>query len=89
MTCLTSSRFLELSTCLDSNTTMTPVTVMEYFDLEVGDELVVCPLEIREDPGYIRDYILLANFLVMVLLPGVLLVFTNARIYRQGTYSVI
>ena len=55
---------------------------MQYVDLEFGEELVICPLEIREDPRYIRDYILLANFLVMVLLPGVLLVFTNARIYR-------
>ena len=63
------------------------MTVTQYLDLEVGDELVICPLEIRKDPSYIRDYILLANLGVMVFLPGILLVFTNAKIYRYHILS--
>jgi hypothetical protein len=42
----------------------------------------LCPTELREDPVYVRDYILLANFLVMLLLPFLLLSLLNFLLYR-------
>ena len=43
----------------------------------------ICPSEMRTDASYIRDYILLANFLVMALVPFLVLSLTNSCIYRS------
>ena len=43
---------------------------------------VVCSTAVRADPRYVKYYILLANFLVMTLLPFLLLIITNSLIYR-------
>jgi hypothetical protein len=45
----------------------------------------LCPTELREDPVYVRDYILLANFLVMALIPFLLLSLLNFLLYRTIT----
>jgi hypothetical protein len=45
----------------------------------------LCPTELREDPEYVRDYILLANFLVMALIPFTLLSLLNFLLYRTIT----
>ena len=55
------------------------------------DELkfAICSTDLRDDPGYIRDYILLANFIVMAFLPFVILTVINTMLYRAITRFII
>ncbi len=45
----------------------------------------LCPTELRRNATYVRDYILLANFLVMALIPFLLLSLLNFLLYRTIT----
>jgi len=44
--------------------------------------LAICPTEMRKDMSYCRDYVLIANFLVMVLTPFIILATLNYKLYR-------
>ena len=54
----------------------------EDFVPESLDELGICPTELRKNVFYIRYYILLGNFVVMVLIPFVLLISLNSFLYK-------
>ena len=49
------------------------------------EQYSICPTPMRMDPRYIRDYILLANFIMMAFLPFLILTVTNTLIYRTIT----
>ena len=42
----------------------------------------VCPTEMRQRMDYCRDYVLIANFFVMMLLPFALISIMNTRMYK-------
>ena len=65
-------RFLELETCFTNTTEagLTPGTPS------------VCPTQLRLSLSYTRDYILLANFFAMTLLPFLLLSVFNFLLFR-------
>ena len=42
----------------------------------------VCPTEMRQRMNYCRDYVLIANFFVMMLLPFTLISIMNTRMYK-------
>ena len=65
-------RFMELETCF-INTTEAGLT---------STRPAVCPTELRLSLSYTRDYILLANFVVMTLLPFLLLSVFNFLLFR-------
>ena len=75
-------RFNELKTCYTANNPeimnmsdcMNTSSILEC-------KLSVCPTQMRKNMSYIRDYILIGNFLIMVLLPFLLLSILNSRIY--------
>ena len=70
-------RAAELRTCYKVNGT-------EVFDacddLENHCELDVCPTELRLSLNYCRDYILIGNFVMMVLLPFILISALNGSL---------
>ena len=45
----------------------------------------ICSTELRDNPRYIQDYILLANFIVMAFVPFVILTVINTMLYRTIT----
>jgi len=45
----------------------------------------ICATEFRDDPDYIRYYILLANFIVMAFLPFLILTIINSMLYKTIT----
>ena len=77
-------RFMELQPCYKLNK-----TVVTFCQIENNNSclLSVCPTELRLDFRYCRDYILIGNFLIMVLLPLVLLSGLNSHIYRVLAHS--
>ena len=65
-------RFMELETCF-TNTTEAGLT---------SRRPDICPTQLRLSLSYTRDYILLANFVVMTLLPFLLLSVFNFILFR-------
>ena len=45
--------------------------------------LSICSSDLRDDTNYVRYYILLANFLVMALIPLLIMSVTNTLLYRE------
>ena len=43
---------------------------------------VLCPTPMRLDPSYTRDYILIANFVTMALIPLILLTTLNFKLFQ-------
>ena len=86
------SRFYELETCLKVNKTQ-----VLNFTSKVSQEVIVngssqspckvsiCPTVMRKSLSYCRDYILIANFVMMKFIP--LLVLSAVNIYRFITVS--
>ena len=58
-----------------------------YTTGEEGVKISICPTEMRDDPGYTRDYILLANFIVMAFIPFLILTVINTMLYQTITKS--
>lgn len=58
-----------------------------YTSGEDGVKISICPTEMRDDPGYTRDYILLANFIVMAFIPFLILTVINSMLYQTITRS--
>ena len=50
-------------------------------------QLTLCATKLRQNLSYCRDYILIGNFLVMVLLPLLLLGLLNGHIYHVLSQS--
>ena len=50
-----------------------------------SEEYSICLTEMRKDPRYIKNYILLANFFFMAFLPFIILIITNSLIYKTIT----
>ena len=67
------SEIMNMSDCMNTTNTSSG-TILEC-------KLSVCPTQMRKNMSYIRDYILIGNFLIMVLLPFLLLSILNSRIY--------
>ena len=44
--------------------------------------ITVCPTSLRDNPDYVRYYILVANFVVMVLIPFIILSVLNTMLYK-------
>ena len=64
-------RFMELKTC--------------YIIRNVTDSVIfpeICPTMLRKKLSYTRDYILIANFLMMALIPFLLLALLNYMLFR-------
>ena len=80
-------RFAELKTCFKANNSeISSATICEDQNSSTGIlpecELSVCPTQMRKHISYCRDYILIANFVIMVLLPFLLLCILNSRLYH-------
>ena len=79
-------RFLELQTCYKLNNSK--VSFCEMRNSSNSDcQLTLCATELRQNLSYCRDYILIGNFLVMVLLPLLLLGLLNGHIYHVLSQS--
>lgn len=76
------TRFAELTTCYTERNVTTPWTGAEGLVPRTVLVPQVCPTALRKSLSYTRDYILIANFLVMALLPFILLAVLNYRLYR-------
>ena len=63
-----------------TNTNITNTTDDE--DLKTEEFPEVCKYELRDDFNYCRDYLLIANFIVMALIPFLLLIFINTLTFR-------
>jgi len=72
-------RFGELSTCYtgknatDEILNISTMVTMPY----------ICPTAMRKNLSYTRDYILIANFIGMALIPFVILAVLNFKLYRK------
>ena len=79
-------RFLELQPCYMMNETR-----VTYCQVETNNntscQLAICPTKLRLEFRYCRDYILIGNLLIMVLLPLILLSGINSHIYRVLAHS--
>ena len=64
-------RFMELKTCYSIKNVSTKILFPE-----------ICPTNLRKNLSYTRDYILIANFLVMALIPFILLSVFNYLLFR-------
>ncbi|XP_023336275.1 FMRFamide receptor [Eurytemora carolleeae] len=63
-------------------------TYTNSYNQSITDENpTLCPTKMRNDPMYIRYYILLANFFMMGLLPFIILAVTNFLLYKTVTSS--
>ena len=79
-------RFLELQTCYKLNNSK--VSFCEMRNSSNSDcQLTLCATELRQNLSYCRDYILIGNFLVMVLFPLLLLGLLNGHIYHVLSQS--
>ena len=54
---------------------------------ESACKVEICPTDLRKSLSYCRDYILIANFVMMVFIPLVILSAVNCHIYRFITIS--
>ena len=52
-----------------------------------GVKISICSTTMRDDPAYTRDYILLANFIVMAFIPFLILTVINSMLYQTITRS--
>ena len=75
-------RFNELRTCYKGNSSDIPSPVPCDHNSSTGCELTVCPTEMRKNMTYCRDYILIGNFVIMLLIPFLLLCVFNGRLYH-------
>ena len=86
-------RLYELETCLTLNSTrVTNVTtqcekVTQLEGSESACKISICTTELRNNFNYCRDYILIANFVMMVFIPLVILSVVNCHLYRFITIS--
>ena len=87
------SRFYELETCLRVNSTQV-LNVTSQCEKASDNEssespckVSICPTDMRKSLSYCRDYILIANFVVMVFIPLLVLSAVNCHIYRFITVS--
>ena len=80
-------RFYELETCLtlnssrDLNMTFSCDQVIENKTSE-SCKIAICPTDLRKSFHYCRDYVLIANFVMMVLVPLLTLSTLNWHIHR-------
>ena len=74
-------RFLELKTCYKLNNSEVSFCEREN-STHIDCKLTYCATELRKNLSYCRDFILIANFLIMVFLPLFLLIVLNGHIYR-------
>ena len=87
------SRFYELETCLKVNKTKVLNLTSECQKVVINGsaqtpcKLSICPTEMRKSLSYCRDYILIANFVMMVFIPLLILSAVNCHIYRFITMS--
>ena len=76
------SRFSELETCTTINTTRVINITLECQHIHPTPcKLSICPTKLRESLSYCRDYILIANFVIMVFIP---LLIRLAKVFRFG-----
>ena len=86
-------RFYELETCVTfNNTRVTNITkqcekVTQNEGSESSCKISFCTTELRNNFNYCRDYILIANFMMMVFIPLVILSLVNCHLYRFITLS--
>ena len=86
-------RFYELETCVTfNNTRVTNITkqcekVTQNEGSESSCKISICTTELRNNFNYCRDYILIANFMMMVFIPLVILSLVNCHLYRFITIS--
>ena len=84
--CWNIPKFFELYTCyLPSNLNMTTTNITDITDdedLKTENFPEVCKYELRDDFNYCRDYLLIANFIVMALIPFLLLIIVNTFTFR-------
>ena len=88
-------RWNELYTCIKiSQNESIPVsrTILftnstNYSSWGGGVNISICATPMRDSSGYTRDYILLANFLVMAFIPFLILTAINSMLYRTITKS--
>ena len=76
-------RFNELYTCVKRGNETFKTSEVSFNS--TTDHYSYCLTPMRNDPRYIRDYILLANFFMMAFLPFLILTITNSLIYRTIT----
>ena len=82
------SRFSELETCITLNTTrVINITLECQHNHSIPCKLSICPTKLRESLSYCRDYILIANFVIMVFIPLLILTIVHYHIYRSITIS--
>ena len=74
-------RVAELRTCYMTNGTEV-FNACDDFENYENCELDVCPTELRLNLSYCRDYILIGNFIMMVLLPFILISTLNGCIFH-------
>ena len=55
---------------------------MKILNLNTEQFPEVCKYELRDDFNYCRDYLLIANFIVMALIPFLLLIIVNTFTFR-------
>ena len=86
-------RFFELETCMKiNNTRVNNFSAQCVNSLESSCRPYVCSTALRRSFGYSRDYVLIANFLVMILIPLGILITLNWLIYkfiRQCTSNLV
>ena len=60
------------------------MTIKENRLILAGEEvnISICATDLRDNTNYVRYYILLANFLVMVLIPFIILSVLNTLLYK-------
>ena len=75
-------RFFELDTCYNNfNKTFNDSTTCVEDHDTVCSNISLCATELRQNLSYCRDYILIGNFILMVLVPLFLLSVLNGHIY--------
>ena len=79
-------RFFELRTVVEPhNVTRFDEITNETIITDVIEKPIVMPTDFRKDPGYSRDYVLIANSLGVVFIPIITLVVLNSLIFRTIT----
>jgi len=76
-------RFNELYTCVKRGNESFKAS--EVVINTTTEEYSICLTDLRKDPRYIKNYILLANFFFMAFLPFMILIITNSLIYKTIT----
>ena len=90
-------RWNELFTCIKTHnetvhigptmfySILTNSSDLEDLEIVYPVKYSICPTEMRDNHSYIRDYILLANFIVMAFLPFLILTVINTMLYKTIT----